>query len=115
MRKLNTGDVFKMARLMKHSNVIGTVKEAFVNGKKEGADETQVGMDFIVDALYVCSEEKTEAQLYDLLGGICEKKPDEIRDQSLETTVEDIKRIFQENNVINFFRSASRLSGKIQG
>lgn len=115
MRKLNTGDVFKMARLMKNSNVLATVKEAFVNGKKEGADETQVGMDFVVDVLCTCSEEKTEAQLYDLLAGICEKKPDDIRDQSLETTVEDIRRIIQENNVVNFFRSASGLSGKIQG
>ena len=74
-----------------------------------------MGIDFISDVLYICSEERTEAQLYDLLGGVCEKKPDEIRDQSLETTVADIMRIIEENNVLNFLKSASRLSGKIRG
>lgn len=115
MRKLNTGDAFKMARLMKSGNIIGAVKEAFANGRKEGADDEQVGMDFMVDVLCVCAEEETETQIYDLLAGICEKKPDEIRDQSLEATAEDIRRIIQENNIVNFFRSASRLSAKIQG
>ncbi|HBA50088.1 MAG TPA: hypothetical protein DCZ91_20310 [Lachnospiraceae bacterium] len=115
MRKLNTGDVFKMARLLKNANMVGSVKNAFEKGKEEGADEMKVGIDFVCDVLCACSEEKTETQLYDLLSGICEKKPEEIRSQSLETTVQDIQRIFEENNVLNFFRSASRLSGKIHG
>jgi hypothetical protein len=115
MRKLNTGDVFKMARLMKSSDILGIIKESFAKGKEEGADARQVGIDFISDVLCICSEERTEAQLYDLLGGVCEKKPDEIRDQSLETTVADIMRIIEENNVLNFLKSASRLSGKIRG
>lgn len=113
MRKLNTGDVFKMARLMKNGNILGNVKEAFAAGKKEGADATQVGIDFLIEVMCSCSEEKTESQLYDLLAGICEKKPDEVRDQSLETTIEDIQRIFKENNVPNFLKSVSGLSGKI--
>ena len=46
---------------------------------------------------------------------VCEKKPEEIRSQSIETTVQDIQRIVEENNVLNFFKSASRLSGKIHG
>lgn len=115
MRKLNTGDVFKMARLLKNTNMVESVKTAFEKGKEDGADEMKVGIDFVCDVLCACSEERTETQLYDLLSGICEKKPDEIRSQSLETTVQDIQRIFEENNVLNFFRSASRLSGKIHG
>lgn len=116
MRKLNTGDVFKMARLMKNSNILGYVKKAFAAGAEEGVDETQVGIDFIVEVICSCSEEKTESQLYDLLAGICEKKPEEVQNQSLETTIEDIQRIFKENNVLNFLKSASELSRKmIQG
>lgn len=115
MRKLNTGDVFKMARLMKGSNILGSVKGAFARGKEEGADAKQVGVDFISDVLCACSDEKTESQLYELLAGICEKKPDEIRNQSLETTLEDIQRIISENNILNFLKSASKLSEKIQG
>lgn len=115
MRKLNTGDVFKMARLMKNSNILEDVKKAFAAGKEEGADATQVGIDFIMKVICSCSEEKTESQLYELLAGICEKKLDEIRDQSLETTIDDIKRIFKDNDVLNFLKSASGLNGKIQG
>ena len=103
MRKLNTGDVFKTARLMKESDILPIVKESFARGKEDGADERQVGIDFISGVLCACSGEKTEAMLYELLGGI----------QSLETTVGDILRIVEENNVANFLKSASRLAGKI--
>ncbi len=115
MRKLNTGDVFKMARLLKSANIVGSVKNAFEKGKEEGADTMNVGIDFVCEVLCACSEERTETQLYDLLSGVCEKKPEEIRSQSIETTVQDIQRIVEENNVLNFFKSASRLSGKIHG
>ena len=113
MRKLNTGDVFKTARLMKESDILPIVKESFARGKEDGADERQVGIDFISGVLCACSGEKTEAMLYELLGGIWEKKPDDVRNQSLETTVGDILRIVEENNVANFLKSASRLAGKI--
>lgn len=115
MRKINTGDTFKMARLMRNSNILGIVKEYFVKGKEEGADANKIGIDFISDALCACSDEKTESQLYELIAGICEKKPDDIRNQSMETTIEDIQRILKENNISNFIKSASKLSKKIQG
>ena len=40
MRKINTGDVFKMARLLKNANVMDAVKDAYKASKKEdGAKE----------------------------------------------------------------------------
>lgn len=113
MRMINTGDVFKMARLLKNGNVMQHIKNAYAAGREEGADPQRIGMDLIMDILCACAESKTEEQVYDLLGGICEKKPDEIRNQSLEATVEDIKKICEGNNIANFLRSASRLSANM--
>lgn len=114
MRKINTGDVFKMARLLRKGNVAETVRKAYIDGKKEGADSEEIGMNAIFDILCSCTDPSIEDQFCDLLAGICEKKKEEISNQSLETTVNDMKRICEENNIVNFFRSASALSGKIQ-
>lgn len=113
MRKINTEDVFKMARLLKNSDVIKTVKNAYEAGKKENADSEKIGLDAAMEILISCTDPKIEAQFYDLVSGICEKKPEDIRTQSLEGTIEDIKKICQENNIGNFLKSASGLSGKI--
>ena len=113
MRKISTEDVFKMARLLKNGDVIKTVKTAYEAGKKEGADSEKIGLDAAMELLISCTDAKIEAQFYDLMAGVCEKKSEDIRTQSLESTVEDIKRICQENNIVNFLRSASGLSGKI--
>lgn len=115
MRKINTGDVFKMARLLRKGNIAETVKKAYLDGKKEGADSEEIGMNAIFDILCSCTDPSVEEQFCDLLAGICERKKEDIAAQSLETTVDDLKRIFENNNIINFFRSASGLSGKIQG
>ena len=67
-----------------------------------------------MDIVCSCADESIEKKFYDIIGGITEKKPDEIKQQSLEATIEDIKRICEENNILNFFKSAARLSSKIQ-
>lgn len=115
MRKINTSDIFKMARLLKKGNIAEAVRKAYVDGKKEDADSEEIGMNAIFDILCSCTDPSVEDQFCDLLAGICEKKKENISNQSLETTVYDMKRICEENNIVNFFRSASRLSEKIQG
>ena len=115
MRKINTSDVFKMARLLREGNIAEAARKAYLDGKKEGADSEDIGMNAIFDILCSCTDPSVEDQFCDLLAGICEKKKEDISNQSIETTVGDLKRICEENNIVNFFRSASRLGGKIQG
>lgn len=112
MRKLNTEDVFKMSRLIKAADLKKEIRDAATAGKKENADPTEIGMDVIFGIIGACAEQKVEEQLYDLLAGVTEKKPGEIKNQSIETTVADIKRIMEENNLANFLKSAFKLSGK---
>lgn len=113
MRKITLEDTFKMARLIKEGNLTQHIKAAYMAGKQDGANVEEIGMNAIMDILLSCSTGKVEVQVYDLLAGICEKKPEDVKKQSLETTVSDIKKICEENNIINFFKSASRLSSAI--
>lgn len=115
MRKLNTGDVFKMARILKQGDVVDIIRKAYEDGRKEGADAEAMGMDVALGILCSCTNAGIENQFYELMSGICEKKPEDIQNQSLESTVEDITRIFRENNVANFLKSAAKLSEKTSG
>lgn len=110
MRKINTADVFKMARLMKNAKLTESIKKAYADGKKEGVNTEEIGMNAIMDIIGSCCDAGTEKDFYELLAGISEKTKDEVADQSLETTIADIKKICEENNIVNFLRSASRLN-----
>ena len=56
MRKINTGDVFKMARLLKNTNVMDAVKDAYKAAKREdvaeGAHKGDAGKGGILQTLY---------------------------------------------------------------
>ena len=109
MRKINTADVFKMARLMKSAELTESIKRAYAAGK-ENANTEEVGMNAIMDILGACCSSETEEMFYKLLAGISEKTEADVREQSIETTIADIKKICEENNIVNFLRSASRLN-----
>lgn len=104
-----------MARLIRNADLSKDIKEAFAEGKKEGADEEEIGINTILNIICSCSDIKIEGQFYNLLAGITEKTADTIENQSLEATISDIKAICEENNIINFLKSASRLSKTIKG
>lgn len=115
MRKISTGDVFKMARLMKNANLMKNISDAYAEGHKEGAKKEEVGLNAFMDIMCSCCESKVENQLYDLIAGITEKTAKDIEGQSLESTIEDIKKICEENNIVNFIKSAWKLNQKFQG
>lgn len=115
MRKISTGDIFKAARLIKNGNITGIIRDAVVKSREKGADKQNIGIDAAIGLMASCTEPEIESQFYDLLGGICEKQPEDIKNQSMEATIEDFKKIIQENNILNFLKSASELSEKIPG
>ncbi|WP_300766985.1 hypothetical protein [uncultured Acetatifactor sp.] len=122
MRKINTGDVFKMARLLKNTNVMDAVKDAYKAAKREdvaeGAHKGDAGkggiwVDAAMKVLASCTSQQAEEQFYDLMAGICENKPEDIRNRPLDGLIEDVRRICEENNVANFLRSASDFAEKL--
>lgn len=115
MRKLSTGDVFKMGRLLRNGNIMSHIMNAYTQGRTEWADPKKIGMNLAIDILCSCVDGDIESQIYEFLSGPCEKKPEDIKNQSLEATVEDIKRICEENNIINFWKAAYRSAEMMQG
>lgn len=113
MRRINTGDVFKMARLLKNADVMDTVKDAYKAVGEEGADKEGIWVDTAVKVMASCTSQQAEEQFYDLMSGICENKPEDIRNRSLDGLVADIRRICEENNVANFLRSASDFAERL--
>lgn len=122
MRKINTGDVFKMARLLKNTNVMDAVKDAYKAAKKEDmaedahkgdAGKRGIWVDAAMKVLASCTSQQAEEQFYDLMAGICENKPEDIRNRPLDGLIEDVRRICEENNLANFLRSASDFAEKL--
>lgn len=122
MRKINTGDVFKMARLLKNANVMDAVKDAYKASKREDvaegvhkgeAEKGGIWVDAAMKVMASCTSQQAEEQFYDLMAGICENKPEDIRNRPLDGLIEDIRRICEENNVANFLRSASDFAEKL--
>lgn len=114
MRKINTGDVFKLARLVNETKMTDTLKEAYLSGKKENADAEEIGVSAAMGILASCGSQRTEEMFYVLLAGICEKEPKDIKTQPIEETVKDIKQLVKENDIMNFFTQASRLAKTIK-
>lgn len=114
MRKINIGDTFKFARIIKGASLQNIIQDAYKEGKKEDASQEEVGLNAILNIVCSCCDEKMESKIYELMAGITEKTEDMIKNQSLDTTISDIKDICRENNITNFLKSAFRLSESIK-
>lgn len=132
MRKINTRDVFKLARIINALQIKDVMQDMFSKGlrisrsivipedasieEKEKIQEEyeqkqeEFGVNTIFTILEKCSDVRTEEKIYDLLGGILEKKPDDVANQTLDATINDIKAIAKENNLFDFFKKASQLT-----
>lgn len=132
MRKINTQDVFKLARIIKGAGIKEVVSDMFAKGIQisrenelpDGATEEEISQaqqqmarkqeEFGVNAVFTilenCCSVDLEKKVYDLLAGITEKTPDAVMNQTFETTVEDVKEIAKNNDLIGFFKKASQLS-----
>lgn len=113
MRKIITSDVFKLARIIKKIGIKDDISAMYAQvqqAKKQGEEfnSEKIGIDLMLKVIEACSTEEQEKQIYGLLAGIMEKTEEDIKNQSLDTLMEDIKRIFSENNMTNFFKAAAK-------
>ena len=115
MRKINTSDVCKMARIMKASGMREKIFELFKQGRNIQADDIsspevqEFGVSVVFEIIEVLAEQKAERELYELIGGIVGKSANEIAEQEFTTTIEDVKAIAKENDLVAFFSQASNL------
>lgn len=117
MRKLQTQDVFKMARIIKTANIRDSVQQAIKDGlKAQDAEDKEkesamyeIGINVFMQLLDACSDPKLEDQVYDFLGGIFESSPEDVKKLSLDGMIENVKKVIEQNNIKNFFKTAARL------
>lgn len=115
MRKINTQDTFKMARLIKHTAIKDVLMKYYEEGKGDfkQADIEKFGLRLLFEVIECVSDGNAEKDFYGLLGGICEKKPEEIQNQPIEETIADLKKIYEENDMKCFFQSVSAMISNI--
>ncbi len=115
MRKINTSDVCKFARIMKYSGMRERLIALFNDAKDikatsvDSPEVQEFGVKVILEIVDGLSEQKAERELYDLLGGITEKGASIIENQEFTQTIEDIKAIARENDLKSFFSQVSSM------
>lgn len=112
MRKIQTQDVFKLARIIKSAklkDVLAEIIEKINNEKSDSNLSEKVGIQIFLALVENCADEKIEDKIYDLIGGIAEIPAKDIKSQSLDATLDTIKKISEENNMMAFFNQAGSL------
>lgn len=126
MRKINTGDVFKLARIIKATGAKEDIINIYAESKKmkeevaenatsecvEAAQE-KIGVKIFFAIFEKCSDVKVEKLVYELIGGIAEKKAVEIEKLPLDEMIKLLGEIIKENSIRNFFSTASNLVEKM--
>lgn len=114
MRKLNTGDVFAVARLTKKLDAKNAFMEAWEATKKDGKENVEErGISLLFSLIYSAGDPAAEKDFYIILADIAEKKPDEIKKQSFQDTINDLKAIAAENDLKSFFTTVKQLIPKL--
>ena len=117
MRKLETHDVFRMARIIKTAGIKEEIAEILAkketNEKQEiEAVQEKIGIKIVFCIIEACSSEKLEGMLYDFIAGVSEKSAEDIKHMSLDALVDLFKEMASMNNLATFFNAAGRLAQK---
>lgn len=106
MRKLNTSDVFKVARIIKSANLKEKVIDIYKN--KGDKNVESIGLDIIFSIIEGCSEKNIECEFYNFLGGVAGLKTEEVANLELNKLIEILTQIAKENDLGYFFKLATR-------
>lgn len=115
MRKLNISDAFKVARIIRTAdlkdNIMSFAKEIKSRrGKGEKLSTEDIGLEFIVTMVSAMSLQKVEEQFYELYADLKGVSVDDIKTTDFATFKSDIKLLMKENDLQDFFHSASALT-----
>lgn len=108
MRKLNTSDVFSLARLIKEIGIKEDIKKLSTS-VNENTDVKEAGFDLIFTVIEKFAEKNSEPALYNFLSGPLEIDPEEVGKVELFTLVENILEIADIEKWKAFLKLAVRL------
>lgn len=104
MRKIQTQDIFVLARIIKKAELKDKLTELFRGGRADN----EIGLDFMMLLLDACGDSVVEESFYKLIGGISEMKPEEVKQLPVNELVDVFKKMSDENDLSTFFRMASK-------
>lgn len=104
MRKIQTRDVFVLARIIKTAQV----KEKLAVVLKGGKPDNEVGLDAVMVILEACGSTDVENSFYELIGGIAEMQPDSVKELPISELIDIFKKMADENDLKAFFMTASK-------
>lgn len=109
MRKLQTGDLFSFARVIKASGIREDLVKYLQKITVE-SDKEQVGMTTILMIIEALSDKKAEKALYDALSPVFEV--DDIESMPPSELFAYLKQMAEENDLPNFFNTVFGGLGK---
>lgn len=112
MRKLNTSDVFAMARIIRASGVRGELRPLIKQAVESESTLEDIGIDGILMIFEALAERKAENAIYEALAGPLEVSAGEVADIPLLDMVERLKTLAEENDLKRFFGYVSGILGK---
>lgn len=107
MRKLNFGDSFKAARLIKELNLKEELKEIASNQEQ---DQYESGVEIIYTILEKGTTKDCEQRIYDFLSGPLEITPEEVKELELFEVVDKIFKIADIEKWKVFIQSVAKLT-----
>lgn len=112
MRKLNTTDVFAMARIIRASGIRDELRALIQRVSGSDTPVAAVGIDGFLIIMEAVAEHKAERAVYEALSGPFEMTADEVAALDLDELTELFTQLAKENNLKRFFDFVSRILGK---
>lgn len=122
MRKLNTADVFAVARVIRASGMrdqlLPIIQKAAEETKaaedKKAMDAilSRIGINGFLTVLEALAERKSEAAIYEVLSGPMECSAEDVENMPLESLIPKLRQIIEENQLKDFFVYVSGILGK---
>lgn len=118
MRKLCLMDAFAVARIIKTAELrqeivaFATEMQTRNEAGDTGMNVEKIGFEFIITLISAAANTKVEEEIYKLYANIKDCDPDEVKKLSFEEVKADITQLIEENDLKNFFQSASSLISK---
>ncbi len=128
VRKLNTADLFEFMRMVKRTGVKDEIKKLAKNMPKkekppkltevgdevaetpevvqEKPSQAEVGIDLAFSVMEIFSNKKAEDEIYKFIARPFQCTPEEVAENDLMDTIENLKEVADAQKWASFFKSA---------
>lgn len=107
MRNLKTSDVFSASRIIKELDLKEKIKDIALNSKN--IDQRVVGFDIVWTIIENACTKKAEALVYEFIGNLLEKTPDEIAEMNPTEMLTDLLEVANLEEWKSFFKYVSQM------